>query len=74
MKEIIKKYYKDILLVVGYTVAATVIYGALFNNIWHIWWVNLITVLVIVIIGVIFGIFYIKHLIKKDTPQEESQN
>lgn len=74
MKEVISKYYKDILLVIGYTVAAALIYGVLFHQIWSLWWVDVITVFVIALIGTISGVFYIKHLIKKNMHQEETTN
>ena len=72
MRKNIKKHYKDILLVVGYTIAAIIIYVALLHNLCGLWWVDLITAIVVIAVGVTCGIIYIKSLIKKDQQQDET--
>ena len=56
MKEIIKAHYKDILLVLGYIIVAEMIYITLVDDLWHLWYINLLVGVGIFIIGIIFAI------------------
>jgi len=76
MKEFIKKYYKDLLLVVGYTGVAMAVYIVWFESMWHLWYVDLITAILILGLGALIGYFYLKSIINKDSKEnvkEESQ-
>lgn len=73
MKEIFKKYYLNILLVLAYIIAGCVVYGVWFNAIWNLWYVTLITIILIIGIGSLIGYFYIKGLIKKNENSIEKQ-
>ncbi len=67
MKEFIKKYYKDLLLVIAYTGVALAVYIVWFESLWHLWYVDLITAIVILGVGVVIGYFYMKSVINKDS-------
>ncbi len=69
MKEIIKAHYKDILLVLGYIIVAEMIYITLVDDLWHLWYINLLVGVGIFIIGIIGGYFYIKSVIKEKTKE-----
>lgn len=70
MKEFIKKYYKDLLLVVGYTGVAIAVYVVWFESMWHLWYVDLITAILIIGLGALIGYFYLKGIIKKDSEEK----
>lgn len=81
MKEFIKKYYKDLLLVIAYTGVALAVYIVWFESMWHLWYVDLITAIVILGIGAVIGYFYMKSVINNDSnevvkeePKEEISN
>lgn len=69
MKEIIKAHYKDILLVLGYIIVAEMIYITLVEDLWHLWYMNLLVGVGIFIIGIIGGYFYIKSVIEEKTKE-----
>lgn len=64
LKDLIKKQYKNLILISVYIISAALVYGIWFNSMWHLWYVNLITVVVIVAIGCVIGYFYLKLEIK----------
>lgn len=63
MKEFIKKYYKDLLLVVGYTGVAIAVYVVWFESMWHLWYVDFITAILILGLGALIGYFYMKSVV-----------
>lgn len=73
LKDLIKKQYKNLILIAAYIIAASLVYGIWFNSIWHLWYINLITVFVIVAVGCVIGYFYLKSEIKKQE-QLEAEN
>ncbi len=74
LKDLIKKQYKNLILIAAYIIAAALVYGIWFNSIWHLWYINLITVFVIVVVGCVIGYFYLKAEIKKQEQLEAEKN
>ena len=70
LKDLIKKQYKNLILIAAYIIAAALVYSIWFNSIWHLWYINLITVFVIVTAGCVIGYFYLKSEIKKQEQLE----
>lgn len=66
IKDLIKKQWKNLTVVFFYILFASLVYGIWFDSLWHLWYIDFITVLVIVIIGCIIGYFYIKSELKHD--------
>jgi uncharacterized membrane protein AbrB (regulator of aidB expression) len=60
MKEIVKNHFKRIMLALGYTLAGIIIYGYLFNKLFHLWYVTLLVILVLLIAGSVCGYLYVK--------------
>jgi uncharacterized membrane protein AbrB (regulator of aidB expression) len=60
MKEIVKNHFKRIILALGYTLAGIIIYGYLFNELFHLWYVTLLVIIVMLIAGTICGYLYVK--------------
>lgn len=78
MKDYLKRYYKEIILVVFYIAIACAAYICWFETLWHLWYVDMITGLAIVFIGLTIGFLYIRSLekakneeVKQETPKEE---
>ena len=74
MKDFIKKFYKDLLLVVGYTGVAIAVYVVWLESMWHLWYVDFITAFLILGLGALIGYFYMKSVIaeaSKKTVKEE---
>lgn len=72
MKDLLKKNYKDIILVAVYIIAAEAVYIVLFNYIFRdldlvarIWIIIGIAILILAI-GIIIGTLYIKSIIKQE--------
>lgn len=65
MKEIVKNHYKTISLVLGYMLAGILIYGYLFNELFHLWYVTFTVILVIIALGLIGGYLYVKSEINE---------
>jgi ABC-type multidrug transport system permease subunit len=65
MKEIVKNNIKPISLALAYTLAGILIYGYLFNELFHLWYITLVVILVIIAIGSIGGILYVKSQINE---------
>lgn len=74
LKDLIKKQYKNLILIAAYIIAAALVYGIWFNSIWHLWYINLITIVVIVAIGCLIGYFYLKSEMKKEEALEAQSN
>ncbi len=66
MKKLWKNQYKNILLVIGYIIVTSSVYGVWFHSLWHLWFVDVIIVLVIIAIGCVIGYFYIKSEMDKE--------
>ena len=60
MKEIVKNNFKLIMLALCYTLAGIIIYGYLFNKLFHLWYVTLLVILVLLIAGSVCGYLYVK--------------
>jgi hypothetical protein len=60
MIEIVKNHFKRIMLALGYTLAGIIIYGYLFNKLFHLWYVTLLVILVLLIAGSVCGYLYVK--------------
>lgn len=71
MKELWKNEYKNILLVIAYTIVALVVYCVWFQSIWHRWYITLLTGFVVAILGCVVGYFYIKSDIKAKIKNNE---
>lgn len=65
MKEFIKREYKNLILVFAYIVIANLAYIIWFQDLWGLWYIDLITAIVITALGVLLGYFYIKSEEKK---------
>lgn len=66
MKDLWKKQYKNILLVLGYIVVACIVYGVWVHSVWKLWYVDFIVILAILAIGITIGYFYIKSELKNE--------
>ncbi len=66
MKELWKKQYKSILLVIGYIIVAATVYGVWVEALWNLWYVDLLVILAIIALGVTIGYFYIKSEVNKE--------
>lgn len=73
MKDFIKKYYKSLLLVLGYTVVAEVVYIILFESLWHKWYLDLIIAFAILVLAGVIGFFYIKDVMKNEPKEEKME-
>ena len=71
MKDIVKKYWKILLLAFAYTFIAITIYVMWFNSLWKLWFVDVIAAVVITTIGIVMTYFYIKSKLIKDKEAEE---
>lgn len=67
----IKNNYKNIILVLAYIIIACAVYVVWFNSMWHLWYVNMITIIVIISIGITIGYLYIKSDNKAKKIKEE---
>ena len=70
----IKNNNKNILLVLAYIIIACAVYVVWFNSMWHLWFVNMITIIVIISIGITIGYFYIKSENKAKIDKEKLEN
>lgn len=68
--EILKKQYKNIILVSIYTIVAIAVYTIWAHSVWGLWYVDLIVGFAILAIGVVVGYFYIKSELKKESISE----
>lgn len=66
MKELWKKQYKNILLVLGYIIVACIVYGVWVHSVWNLWYVDFIVVLAVLAAGITVGYFYIKSELKNE--------
>ena len=71
MKDFLKKYYLNLILVLIYTGLAMTVYIVWFESLWHLWYVDMITGFVILGLGGFLGYLYIKSEMKKDEPKKE---
>lgn len=71
MKEFIKKYYKQLLLVLIYLALGNVVYIILANEMWHLWFVDIIVGVVITAFGVYLGYLYLRSEIKAEEKKKE---
>lgn len=67
-KEFFKRQYKNLILVAIYLIMANVVYIVWFNDLWHLWYVDVITFLVITALGLFIGYKYILSEEKKLNP------
>ena len=65
MNEIVKNHYKRMCLALCYTLSGILIYGYLFNELFHLWYVTLVVILVIIAIGSFGGFLYVKSEINE---------
>ena len=70
MKDFIKKYYLNMILVLIYTGMAMTVYIIWFDSLWHLWYVDFITAVVIAIAGGILGYMYIRSEMKNKEPEK----
>ncbi len=71
MKEIFKKQYKNIILILGYIIIACAVYGVWVHSIWYLWYVTLLVILAILAVGITIGYFYIKSEYNKESKNIE---
>lgn len=76
MKEILKKQYKNVILVIGYIAATMAVYVVLVHNLCgYKWYLDLITAFGVLVLGLICGYFYIKaeykSMIEKENKLKE---
>lgn len=74
MPEFIKKYFKNLLLVVTYTVLMILIYVIWFESLWHLWYVDFVTGILIFAGGCVIGYQYIKGVVEADKKKIEEAN
>lgn len=67
-KEFFKRQYKNLILVAMYLIMANVVYIVWFNDLWHLWYVDVITFLAITALGLFIGYKYILSEEKKLNP------
>ncbi len=71
MKEIIKKEYKNLILVACYIVVAELVYIVLFNSFFkEKVWVTLLVAFGVFLLGCLFGFLYIKDDLKEKKEKE----
>ena len=70
MADFVKKYYKELILIVVYIAIACAAYICWFDSLWHLWYVDVITALAIIVIGGAIGYFYIKSIEKEEKKEE----
>ena len=71
MPEFVKKYFKNLLLVVTYTVLMIVIYVVWFESLWHLWYVDFITGVLILAGGCFIGYQYMKGVVEEDNKKAQ---
>ncbi len=74
MKEFIKKYYKNLILVIIYLVLANLVYVILANEIWHRWYLDIIVGLVVSGFGIYLGFLYIRSEIRAEEKKNKEAN
>lgn len=70
MADFVKKYYKELILIVVYIAIACAAYICWFDSLWHLWYVDVITALAIIVIGAAIGYFYIKSIENEEKKEE----
>ena len=71
MKEIIKKEYKNLILIACYIVVAELVYIVLFNSFFkEKVWVTLLVAFGVFLLGCLFGFLYIKDDLKEKKEKE----
>ena len=71
MKEIIKKEYKNLILIACYIVVAELVYVVLFNSFFkEKIWVTLLVAFGVFLFGCLFGFLYIKDDLKEKQEKE----
>ena len=73
MKDFLKRYFKELILIFFYIAIAVAAYVCWFDSLWHLWYVDLVTSLVIVAIGITVGFIYISSLEKEKKTKEEEK-
>ena len=71
MKDFLKRYYKELILIFFYIAIACAAYICGFDSMWHLWYVDLVTGLAILALGVTVGFIYISSLEKENKKKEE---
>ena len=64
-KEFFKRQYKNIIMVSIYLIMANVVYIIWLNDLWHLWYVDLLVCLAITSLGLFIGYKYIMSEEKK---------
>lgn len=70
MKELLKRQYKNVILVCVYTMIAGAVYCMWAHSLWGLWYVDMIIGLVIIAIGAVVGYFYISSEDKNEQKTE----
>lgn len=73
MKDFLKRYFKELILIFFYIAIAVAAYVCWFDSLWHLWYVDLVTSLAIVAIGITVGFIYISSLEKEKKTKEEEK-
>ncbi|MCR5231139.1 MAG: hypothetical protein K6B64_00660 [Acholeplasmatales bacterium] len=73
MKDYLKRYYKEVILVIFYIAIACAAYICWFETLWHLWYVDMITGLAIIFLGGTVGFLYIRSLEKARLEKEASE-
>ena len=73
MKDFIKKYYKNLILVLVYLVLGNLVYIILANEIWHKWYLDLIVGIVVTAFGIYLGYLYLRSEIRAEKKKEEKK-
>ncbi len=77
MKELLKKQYKNVILVCCYIIIATLVYTVSADCLWDIWWIDVIVGILIAALGCYIGYKFIKseeaERVKKLEAAEENK-
>ena len=71
MKDFLKRYYKELILIFFYIAIACAAYICWFDSLWHLWYVDLITGVVILAVGAIVGFIYIESIERARKKEEK---
>ena len=73
MKDYLKRYYKECILIFFYIAVAVAAYVCWFDSLWHLWYIDLLTAATIVVIGGTIGFLYVKSIEKEESHKEQKK-
>ena len=73
MKDFLRRFYKEVILIFFYIAIAVAAYVCWFDSLWHLWYVDLVTAISIVVVGATVGFLYIKSIEKEESQKKEKE-